>query len=189
MAGLIARAYVLSIPVVEGRLELSIDADSPLTKFVQANRAAFHSEGTTGCMRLLGASLARQGGAAYDQHAGDRVIEQFGGDAPEIAGQVARDVQRDANLGAQNAYLMGMELMWLADVLPAIADGNLEPYNAAGSLSRQQTKAILPMAEGVLNADPATAAQVHRAISESFRQIIPPFEQAIVRMSATSCGS
>lgn len=185
----IARAYLLSIPIVEGRFALEIDGQSALTRFVQANRELFSRIGAAVvCARFLSPRVSAQGASNYDRHAGDRVIEQWGADAPEIAGEVARDVQRDVNAGAQSQMMLGQELAWLAEVLPAVADGNLAPYNAARSPSRILMREQMPAIAMLEQIDPNAARLMRAEMQKAMTQYGPAFEQQIIAMARAHSG-
>jgi hypothetical protein len=90
-----AQAYRLATPMSDGRFSVTITAESPITRFVQANRDRFVPDGTAIlCARAFGSRLIQSGLQSFDPHAGDRAIELWGSDAPEAAERVAREMNR-----------------------------------------------------------------------------------------------
>jgi hypothetical protein len=151
----IAHAYVLASPLGDG---------NELANYVRANHALFtHGGAAIRCASVLGPRLVRGGINAYDPKAYERAM---GVGPSQFAPQVADSI----NSGAVDLYMMGAELQWLAQVLPAMANGNYQPFLTTGTYMRQQMRQILPIMQMMLAMDPG-AAQILNSVNAQFAPI------------------
>jgi hypothetical protein len=123
-ARVLARAYVLNNP---GFVE-------EMLAFVSQNRSFFVANGSAiRGMRSLGVKLTQAALNAYDPQALERAYRTGG--PPELAEGVARKI----NSWSTEIVCMGQELAWLAEVLPAAAEGDWNPYLTTRTLCRNLT--------------------------------------------------
>ncbi len=125
------------------------------------------------CMRFVGTRLMQQGLAAYSPADRDRAYESalgMGADM-EQAGKVADSI----NSGAVEAFIMGQELVWLADVVPAAALGDWGPFVSTGTVSRLTFRQQWPLVQQMLVMDPSLG----RLVEQTIYQIQPWVEYQV----------
>lgn len=85
--------------------------------------------------------------------------------------------QVDASMRSYGSdmFAMGQELLWLANVLPAAAQGNYTPYNTTGTDTRRMMHQVLPMYQMLCQMDPSSC-QIMLGV---FREMTPQIEQQI----------
>jgi len=162
-ARVLGHVYFLSNPISEENLQ----------SYVSENRSYFAKDGAVvRCAEALGKRLVFSGVNAYDPKAYERAM----GAGPA---EFAPDVATSINSGAVNLVVMGLELQWLARVLPSAARGDWELYNTTGTQTRLQIRQVLPMYQTLLSQDPQMAQMV-REIMKDFE---PMAEEQILMLA------
>jgi hypothetical protein len=140
----LSEAYILSVVLLESQTVLATMPDS-LSVYVPRHAALFRANGESiRCARALSLALLRQVVNLYDRKAYDDAMEvatRYG--LPEFAAPIA------SSMSAPLAGVLdiAIELKWLSEVLPAMADGNTDPYYATGSPNRLLRRSGLPTFE------------------------------------------
>ena len=167
-ARLVARAYVLSIPL--------LFKENDLIPLMAENKAYFVEDGKAiRCMRALGNALIQHALVVGQQTGGRSATEIFGGSMPEgledLPGQV------DASMRSYNndTFTMGQELLWLSQVLPSAAEGDYEPYNTTGTPARQLWAQVLPYMRMLFQMNP----DLYQTMQNVMREMQPVMEQQI----------
>ena len=150
---LLARAVILAAPILLTDDNVYLNDGEPLKAFAQAFRPYFLKDGkATRCAAVVGPLLVRHGLKLYDREAYGRIISTA---PPEIAGQ-SREIADRINQPSTDMVEMGQELTWLSQVLPAVADGDMRPFNETGyplrNYKRQQITAVWPGIQAVCSA-------------------------------------
>lgn len=152
----IAYAYYYSSPIIDS---------SKLVNFIERNKSFFVEDGGgTRCGASLGKALIYQGLQTFDQRDYDRAYERTlaAGGTMEMAHDVGSSMQS----GSLDAYMMGQELVWLAQVLPSAANGNWNPYRTTGTQTRNQLRQILPIYQMLRHMDPGVARIVDTVMGQ-----------------------
>lgn len=152
--------------VVAGALALAhpFADESVLYKMVQENKALFSANSSViACARKLGNRLVSAGLKSYDPKAADRAARS-GGPA-----ELVPDVARELNAFSLEASALGQELNWLAGVLPAMAAGDMVPFNTTASPQRAQIRQLLPLIKPFLQ-NPLMAEIVKQQQRDTFQQ-------------------
>lgn len=167
-AQLVARAYVLSIPL--------LFKENDLIPLMEQYKSYFEEDGKViQCMRSLGENLVQNAIENYHPENGTTATEMFGGSMPEgledLPGQV------DASMRSFNTdlYAMGAELIWLSQVLPPAAYGDYQPYNTTGTISRQSMREVMNIYQLLCQMDPG----VCQMMKNIMQQMQPEMEQQI----------
>lgn len=184
VARAVAHAYLLSNPLWDSQFFLSIAKDT-LAPFVERNAALFQEGGAAvRCARALGRAIVGRAINTYDPRDAERaaVIASSNG-LPEFAAPVARDLGAPAGALFQE----GLELQWLAEVLPAFARGDRRSYETTGSIFRQQIKQAVPFLELQMQViaaqDPAFAASLFQYMIPAMGMSLEQSEQSIVLLA------
>jgi len=176
-ARLAARAYVLSIPLVQG--------GEQLLSLLQGNRGAFSQDGeATGCLRRLGQRLTSSGMQQAQELEDYSATEQFGGSMPEELSQLPGQVDQTLGAYAGNTIMMGQELLWLSRVLPAAAHGNTGPYHTTATPARRMAIQVMPMLQMLCGMDPTACS----ALNGSLRAVLPHLERQVRAMALAAAG-
>ena len=165
---LVAKSYVLTIPLL-GR-------DNEMIPLMQSNRGYFTQEGgAIRCMQRLGAALVQGGLARSSEFSGSSATELFGGSMPEGLGHLPGQVDASMRSYGSEMFTMGQELIWLANVLPAAAQGDYTPYNTTGTDTRRMMYQVLPMYQMLCQMDPS----ICQMMLGMFREMAPQIEQQV----------
>jgi hypothetical protein len=165
----LGQAYYLAMPIWEIP---GMQQPETLSNFIKrVGQRHFSANGVVvQCAKALGEFMIARGISAYDPKAYDRAMAV----APAGAGQLAPDVARSFNSGSVDAIAMGQELVWLSQVLPQVAKGDLTAFNNSGTQARQTVRQALPMLKLMLANDPQmtrTVKTVLSSYSNTFSQI------------------
>jgi hypothetical protein len=154
----IAKVYALSVPMWNGSLEDPIGPNGRLVRYVKESSERFASGGKTiVCARALSGKLMGAGGGRKP------VGETFSNASPEVLSKIPTDV----GAGSVDSTTVGLELAWLADTLPRVALGDLEPYNTTGTPIRRRIREVLPAYRERLTNDPTMFAALNRAQAQA----------------------
>lgn len=130
----LARVYLLAIPIMPG----------DVVGYVNEHRNRFVEEGDVIQMaKAVGSLLVAGGINAYDPETADRAHEAALSSG--LNGEQAQGVADSISSGALEMVALGRELLWLAEVLPPVTNGNLIPYQTTGTARRQQIRILLSM--------------------------------------------
>ena len=165
---LVAKSYVLTMPLL-GR-------DNEMVPLMQSNREYFaQGGGAIRCMQRLGTTLVQGGLARSREFSGSSATERFGSSMPEGLAHLPGEV--DASMGSYGSdmFTMGQELLWLANVLPAAAQGNYTPYNTPDTTTRRMLYQVLPMYQMLCQMDPS----ICQMMLGMFREMAPQIEQQV----------
>lgn len=169
IARIIGQIYVLSSPVSK---------HDRLMNIIQQNGLLFsENSNVIICMKKLGNRLVYRGLASFSQSDYDNAY----GRALEM-GATAEQAQGVSNSiinGSVDLELMGKELVWLAKVLPAAADGNWDPFNTTGSQWRIQIRQVLQLYTSIGMMDGGTMQIFNAAV----KKIEPIAEEQIVMLA------
>jgi hypothetical protein len=140
----LSEAYILSVVLMESQTVLAMMPDS-LSVYVPRHAALFRANGESiRCARALSVALLGQVVNLYDRKAYDHAMELAAGyGLPEFAAPIASGM----NVSVAGVQDMAIELQWLSEVLPAMADGNTDPYYSTGSPNRLLRRSGLPTFE------------------------------------------
>ena len=140
----LSEAYILGTVVMESETVLATMPET-LYVFVPRHAALFRADGESiRCARALSLALLRQVVNLYDRKAYDDAMELASRyDLPEFAKTIASRM----NAPLAGILDMAIELQWLSEVLPAMADSNTEPYYTTGSPNRLLRRSTLPQFE------------------------------------------
>lgn len=132
------------------------------------------------CATSLGNRLVMQGLSSFSQNDYNRAY----GRSLELGATMeqARDIGNSISSGSVDLFIMGKEMLWLAQVLPYAARGDWGPFQNTGSEVRTQVRQILPIYNMMLQMDPAMAQMVN----EIMRQFEPIAEEQIVMLALMS---
>lgn len=136
-ARMLARAALVSSPIFESNLKTRMQPPpESIDELIARNSAAFYEDGSAiRCASALGPYLVKAGLAAYDPNVYTR---RMGGGPEELRPDVARSLNSDAVA----IYSAGLEVNWLANVLPSLAKGNPTPYRTTGTETRLKARQI-----------------------------------------------
>ena len=165
---LVARTYVLTMPLL-GR-------DNEMIPLMQSNRGYFtQGGGAIQCMQRLGTALIQGGLARSGDFSGSSATERFGGSMPEGLGHLPGEV--DASMGSYGSdmFTMGQELLWLARVLPAAAQGDYTPYKTPGTTTRRMMYQVLSIYQMLCSMDPS----ICQMMLGMLREMAPQIEQQV----------
>ncbi len=162
----VGRVYRLAFPLAD---------PNRLREVVQQKRTLFAKNSVLiRCAKALGSKLTAQAVMSFAKSdyngAYGRALEMG------TTGEQARAVADGLQSGSLDMFTMGQELLWLAQVLPAAAEGDWKPFETTGTLSRQQIRQYLPFLQQMLAQDPAMAVVVDQAMV----QCGPMIEEQIV---------
>jgi hypothetical protein len=167
-ARLVARAFVVTSPV-------AYDPET-FKAFLDENASALGTKGKAiRCIRALGRQLASAAAATPAAPQRDYATERFGGVMPPGLEHIPGEVDREMRSTSENPYVGAQELLWLAEVLPAAASGDLEPFERQDSLWWQQWKQIAPQLQMLCALNP----DVCQAFFAVLRESLPRMEQVI----------
>ncbi len=111
---------------------------------VQSNATVLRPNGAIiRCAGDLGSALASAGLANFKKEDYDRAYDNVlrqGGTLDQ-----AQDVADSMQSGSIDAYMMGRELQWLSQVLPAAASGDWRPYFNTTTDARARVRQLLPL--------------------------------------------
>lgn len=161
---LVAKAYVLTIPLLNRANEL--------IPIMQSNQAHFSQGGSAiRCMQNLGAALVQGGLAQNNQFGGNTATERFGGQMPPGLAHLPGQVDNSMQSYGSDMFTMGQELRWLANVLPAAAQGNYVPYNTTGTQTRRTMNQVLPIYQMLCQMDPSICQMMLGMLGEMTPQV------------------
>jgi len=168
----LARAYILAQPLLVAD-DIYINNGEPLRKWVAQRPDVFGREGVvTRCAARVGPRIAQQGIGLYDPNAYEKVMDS----SPAEISHLSQDVADRMNDSATNLFELGQELTWLAEILPAVADGDLEPFLNTGYTLRNEKKQLAQAAFANVRAmcqmDPA-------GCRENFSMMVPALKKAV----------
>jgi len=131
---LVLRSYIDSMPLLGN--------DENLFELVRNNKEFFTKNGgAVQLMRLIGNTLVEKG--ILIKRSVGRVKEGFTqeivGPLPTGLENLPGKVDNDLNSYGNEEISMGNEMLWLAEVLPYIAEGNYSPYYNSASPLRNQS--------------------------------------------------
>jgi len=164
----VAKLYVYALP--SQKPETFINIVSSNQNILQENSP------TVLCANLLGNRLVNLGIKAYDPDA----YESAMGVGP---GEFAKDVADSINSGAVDLYRMGMELIWLSQVIPQTANGNSTPFLTTGTPWRLQIKQVWPIYQQMMQLDPSMIPLMNQYLN-----MIGPMTEEQVFMLAMMVG-
>jgi len=165
---LVARSYVLTMPLLGRDNEMIPLMQSYPNHFTQGGRAIQ-------CMERLGMALVQGGLAQSREFSGNSATERFGGQMPEGLEHLPGQVDNTLGSYGSDMFVMGQELLWLASVLPAAAQGNYTPYNTTGTETRRMMYQVLPVYQMLCTMDPSMC----QMMLGMFRQMAPQIEQQV----------
>lgn len=169
---LVARSYVLAMPL-QGR-------DNELIPLMQSNPGYFtQGGGAIRCMQRLGTALLEGALASSRQFSGSSAQERFGSSMPEGLANLPGQIDTNMRSYGSDMFTMGNELLWLAKVLPAAAQGNFTPYSTTGTDPRQMMSQVQPIYQMLCQTDP-TMCQMALSI---VREMAPLIEQQIYALA------
>jgi hypothetical protein len=181
----VARAYLLSMPVKDESIALSLTDESPLSKFVAENKALFVKDGPAiKCIAALGEQITALGENSYDSSntMHRAIMSKWGGKSPEAAANAADTVQSH---GA-SMYQLGQEMRWLSNVLPSIVDGEYVAFNRADSPLRHHLDQIRQKVDvSAETIRPAISAEMEDVLNDTLNQYGPALEDEIVTLAGT----
>ncbi len=171
-ARLVARAYVLSIPMFFKQNDLIPLLNENKAYFVEGGKAIR-------CMEALGTSLVQGGMAAANRFKGYSATERFGGSMPpgleHLPGQVDSSLRSYGN----DMFAMGQELLWLSQVLPPAVKGDYAPYNTTATPNRQMVAQVLPIYQMLCQMDPGMCQMMQSMMI----QMEPSLEQQLYTLA------
>lgn len=136
-----------------------------LAEFVTQYRAYLVSDGTAiKCAKRLGKRLVGQSLSAFSQADYDAAyggVLAMGGDM-----DMAHDVAASIRSGALELYVLGKELLWLANVIPSAASGDWGLYNNTGTETRNAIRQVMPIYQQLINMDPAMAQSINNLLTQ-----------------------
>lgn len=155
-AQILGRLYYLANPMGNA---------NDLTAFVNQYRAHLTSKGTVmKCAKTLGNRLIIQSLGAFSQadynDAYGSVLEMGG--TMDMAHDIAYDIQG----GAVDLFMMGQELLWLAEVMPSAASGDWRLFNTTGTETRNMIREVMPIYEMMFAMDPSMAQIFDNAMAQ-----------------------
>ena len=167
-ARLVARAYVLSIPL--------FFKQDDLIPLMAENRAYFLEGGKViRCMQARSMALMQGALSAAEQNTRYSATERFGGSMPEGLEHLPGQVDASMRSYGNDMFTMGQELLWLSQVLPPAAEEDYEPYNTTATQNRQMMAQALPILQMLCQMDPRTCQLMQNMLAE----IQPLLEQQI----------
>ncbi len=153
-ARLLGRAYLLSNPMNPNR---------ELEKLLQEHGSAFSVDGDAiRCANALGSALIRQGVNALPGINYSNIRARA--EKIDIDQKKIYNIARNMENGLPDVYLLGQEIRWLAEVLPAAQSGDWQPFNSTGTAMRQQVRQMLPFYRQMSRQDPAMAIVIEQAM-------------------------
>ncbi len=165
---LVARTYVLTMPLL-GR-------DNEMIPLMQSNRGYFtQGGGAIRCMQRLGTALVQGGLTRSREFSGPSATERFGGSMPEGLGHLPGQVDASMRSYGSDMFAMGQELLWLARVLPAAAQGDYTPYKTPGTTTRRMMYQVLPIYQMLCSMDPS----ICQMMLGMLREMAPQIEQQV----------
>jgi hypothetical protein len=136
-----------------------------LVAFVRSNSQLLEANGPTiQCARIAGSRLVQRGLAAFSPRGYDDAYASalnMGANMDQ-----ARSVASSVNSGSLDAVMMGQELLWLAQVVPAAAQGNWGPFNNTGSMSRSNIRQVWPFYQQMMAMDPSMRAILDEVLGQ-----------------------
>lgn len=169
---LVARTYVLTMPML-GRDNEMIPLMRDYPQHFSAGGAAIR------CMQRLGSALVQGGISQNMEYGGRSATERFGGMMPEGLEHLPGQVDDSMRSYGTDMYMMGQELLWLAEVLPAAARGNYQPYNTPVTTTRQMAYQVMPIYQMMCQMDPSLCQMVLAMLND----MTPQIEQQIYAMA------
>lgn len=171
-ARLVARAYVLSIPL--------LFKENDLIPLMAENKAYFVEDGKAiRCMRALGNALIQHALAVGQQTGGRSATEIFGGSMPEGLEDLPGQVDASMRSYSNDTFTMGQELLWLSQVLPSAAEGDYELYNTTGTSARQMWAQVLPYMRMLCQMNP----DLCQTMQNVMREMQPVMEEQIYNLA------
>ena len=126
-------------------------------------------------MQRLGTALVNGGLTQSREFSGHSASERFGGSMPEGLGHLPGQVDASMRSYGSDMFAMGQELLWLANVLPAAAQGNYTSYNMTGTATRRMMNQVAPMYKMMCNMDPSICEMMLGML----REMAPQIEQQV----------
>lgn len=185
-ARLVAKAYTLALPPILALHEREFQ------ELLTENKATFAQDGAaTRCMLALGSFLVTTYAPSNPPAPPPRpsqtpsATETYGGQMPQglenIPGEVDRELSRSSPppqpVQTTGPAEVGLELLWLADVLPSAAQGDYQRFQSTGTPTRQLTVQNL---NEVCQADAALCRQALVAL-DKFRPSVEEYILGLVR--------
>lgn len=165
---LVAATYVLTMPLL-GR-------DNEMIPLMQTYPQHFSpGGGAIRCMQRLGSALVQGGMAQNMEFGGSSATESFGAMMPQGLEHLPGQVDNSMQSYGSDQFMMGQELLWLAEVLPAAAQGNYQPYNTPVTTSRQMAYQVLPIYQMMCQMDPYPCQMMQAMLND----MAPEIEQQI----------
>ncbi|MBN2526817.1 MAG: hypothetical protein JXR76_10515 [Deltaproteobacteria bacterium] len=185
VARAVADAYLKSAPISAEKLKLEISKDSSLVTYVDAHKGLFSENGpAVECARHLGQRVVALGESAFStsEEMHKTMVHKWGGAAPGTAADAADNVQsRGASM-----YVLGQELLWLAEVLPGVAAGNLAQFNEGNSpMRRQLQNAISEASSSQTSSINPNATHIDELLDITSTQYRPDLSGFIVMLAGT----
>jgi hypothetical protein len=113
-------------------------------KFINDHKSLLQDDSPTiSCARKLGNRLIQSGLNAFSNSDYDRAY----GSVLDMGGNMshARDVANSLQQGAVDAFMIGQELLWIANVVPKAANGDWTDFNNTGTQSRMTMRQVWPI--------------------------------------------
>ncbi len=161
VAQVVGRVYYYANPLSD---------HSVLVELVQQNKAVFtENSDVIRCAKALGSILFRQAAISF----GENDYNKAYGRALEMGatGEQARGVADSMQSGTLDLFMLGQELLWLAEVLPSAADGDWGPFKTTGTETRIMARQLLPLMNMMLESDPDSAA-IKNAVMQQYQPIV-----------------
>lgn len=112
--------------------------------FIRENKSLLQSDSPIiQCAKKLGNKLTMSGLNSFSTTDYDRAygsVLSMGGDTSQ-----ARSVADSLQQGAVDAYMVGQELLWIADAVPKAANGDWSAFNTTGTQSRKTMRQVWPL--------------------------------------------
>jgi hypothetical protein len=159
-ANLVARAYVMSIPLFSMQNDLMLLVDENESYFAEDGKAIL-------CMQALGTALTKSGMELEQQREKYSATEKFGAAMPEGLEHLPGQVDASLNSYSNELFAMGTELLWLSRVLPAAASGDYTPYYTTGTIIRKGVLEEMQIFQMLCNIDPNICTYMQELIMES----------------------
>lgn len=169
---LVARAYVLSIPMMYRENELIPLMESNPGYFTEGGRAIQ-------CMQSLGNALVQGGLEQYSQLDDYSATERFGAQMPGELAHLPGKVDDSLRSYSSDMFSMGQEFLWLSRVLPPAAQGDYTPYNTPGTESRRMAAQVMPILQMLCQMEP----DMCQMMQSMWLEMSPVLEQQIYTLA------
>lgn len=115
-----------------------------IRQFINENKSLLQDDSPTiNSAKKLGEKLIQSGLSAFSYDDYDRAygsVLNMGGDMNQ-----ARGVADSLKQGSVDAFMMGQELLWIANVVPKAANGDWTDFDQTGTQSRKTMRQVWPI--------------------------------------------